>query len=211
MRKVLFLTIVLLSLCVSAQPSVKLSGGNMKKALSAINGAAAAMKSLDCRFVQTKTLKMLDDKLVSQGRMYYRRSDCLRWEYQSPYRYVFILNGKRVMLDSGKDKNVIDVRTNRLFEEIARIMMNSVTGKCLSDDSDFQVSLYEEGAFWTAELKPRKKAMRGMFVKIRLRFDRKAMVVDRVEMEDKTGDMTLIELKDIKKNGTVNVRMFQID
>lgn len=200
-----------LSLAVFGGQPVPADGAKRSEMLSQINAAAAAMTSMECRFVQTKTLKMLNDKMVSEGLMCYRQSDRLRWEYQTPYTYVFVLNGKRVLLDTGKEKNIIDVKTNRMFEEIARMMMDSVTGKCLSDASEFDVKLYTQGTGWIADLTPKKKQMRQMFVKIRLRFDTKAKVVDRVEMTDKSGDNTVIELKNIRKNKPVDERMFKID
>ena len=63
-----------------------------------INQAASGIKTMQCDFVQTKHLKMLNDKLVSKGKMYYQKSDKLRWEYVSPYAYTFILNADKVLL-----------------------------------------------------------------------------------------------------------------
>ena len=107
-----------------------------------INAAASAMTTLDCNFVQVKQLKMLNDKITSTGVMRYKKSGKLRWEYTSPYKYVFIINGSKVLIDTGKQRNVIDINTNKMFEEIARIMMNSVTGKCLADNKEFAVKYF---------------------------------------------------------------------
>ena len=35
-----------------------------------INAASAQMHSLECDFIQTKHLSILDDKMVSEGKMY---------------------------------------------------------------------------------------------------------------------------------------------
>ena len=53
-----------------------------------VNQAAAAMKTMHCDFVQTKHLKMLNDNMVAQGKMYYQQSSKLRWEYTNPYTYL---------------------------------------------------------------------------------------------------------------------------
>ena len=46
------------------------------------NGFVAhSLKSMQADFVQTKTMKMLGDKMVSNGKMYYQQSDKLHWEY----------------------------------------------------------------------------------------------------------------------------------
>ena len=106
-----------------------------------INAVASKMKTMQCDFVQTKYMKMLNDKMVSYGRMYYQQSDKLRWEYTSPYTYTFVLNGSKVLLNKGKRSDVINVNQSKFFKEIARIMMNSVVGKCLTDEKDFKVSI----------------------------------------------------------------------
>ena len=57
-----------------------------------IESTATNMKTMQCDFVQTKYLRMLNDKMVSNGKMYYQQSDKLCWEYTSPYSYSFVLN-----------------------------------------------------------------------------------------------------------------------
>jgi outer membrane lipoprotein carrier protein len=44
-----------------------------------VNQAAAAMKTLQCDFVQIKHLKMLNEEMLAQGKMYYQQSNKLRW------------------------------------------------------------------------------------------------------------------------------------
>ncbi len=61
-----------------------------------INTTAAELKSMSCTFVQTKNLSMLNDKMVSKGQMYYSQPNKLRWEYTSPYNYIFIFNETKV-------------------------------------------------------------------------------------------------------------------
>ena len=56
-------------------------GTNEAKIRQQIEAAASNMKSMQCDFVQTKYLRMLNDKMVSTGKMYYQQSDKLRWEY----------------------------------------------------------------------------------------------------------------------------------
>lgn len=99
-----------------------------------INQAAAALNTMQCDFIQTKHLRMLNDKMVSKGKMYYQKSDKLRWEYVTPYAYVFILNKDKVLVRNKGRNDVIDVNRNKVFKEVARIMMSSVVGNCLSDE-----------------------------------------------------------------------------
>ena len=175
-----------------------------------INQAASAMKTMQCDFVQTKHIRMLNDKMVSKGRMYYQQPNRLRWEYTSPYAYTFILNGDKVMLKNQQRNDVIDANQNKLFREIARIMMNTVVGKCLSDDKDFQTTLSETPTEWIATLVPQRKDMKGMFQKIILHFNRQQAMVAQVELIEKQGNKTIIELKNVRANEALNANLFAV-
>ena len=173
--------------------------------------AAQAMKSLQCDFVQTKQLRMLNDKMVSEGRMYYSQKDKLRWEYVKPYQYIFILNGDRVLLKNKERSDVIDVAQNKLFREIARIMMGSVVGTCLDDPRTFKTTLTAEKGEWMATLVPQRKDLKQMFEEIRLSFDQRQGVVSCVVLTEKNGDETIIQLKNIRKNETIAPRTFAVE
>ena len=175
-----------------------------------INQTASAVKTMQCDFVQTKHLKLLNDKLVSKGKMYYQKSDKLRWEYLSPYTYMFILNADKVLLKNQKRNDVIDVKQNKIFKEIARIMMNSVVGNCLTDDKSFKTSLTATSTEWIATLLPQRKDMKGMFQKIILHFNKQKGQVAQVELIEKNGDKTLIELKNTVLNETIDTKLFSV-
>lgn len=176
-----------------------------------IAATAQAMKTMQCDFVQTKQLRMLNDKMVSEGRMYYSQKDKLRWEYTKPYQYIFILNGDRVLLKNKQRSDVIDVAQNKLFREIARIMMGSVVGDCLNDERTFKVSLVQSGGEWMATLVPQRKDMKQMFQRIVLHFDQQQGVVNRVVLTERGGDETTIELKNIRKNETIAPSLFAVE
>lgn len=176
-----------------------------------INKAASQLSSMQCDFVQTKELNLLNDKLISKGRMYYQQANKLRWEYISPYTYTFILNGAKVVLRKKERNDVIDVNQNRMFREIVHIMMSSVVGKCLSDTKSFKTSIKDADTEWVATLVPQTKEMKQMFTRIILHFDKRQSVVVRVEMCEKNGDNTEISLTNIKKNQQIDAKVFSLD
>ena len=181
-----------------------------QQARQEISQAAAALKTLQCEFTQTKHMRMLNDKMVSTGHMYYRQSDCLRWEYVKPYTYTFVLNGDKVLLKNRQRNDVIDIKRNKVFREIAHIMLQSVAGNCLNDDSSFTSSTAVDGGDWVVTLRPLRKDIRQLFREIVLRFSRQKAVVTRVELTEKNGDSTVIELRNVKKNETIAHDMFAL-
>lgn len=189
----------------------QVEGITRENMINAIGRTASSIKSLECDFVQTKHLQMLNDNMVSKGQMYYKQGGKLRWEYLSPYNYIFVMNGNKVMLKSNKRKDIIDVKSSKLFNEIAGIMMNSLTGQCLSDYHNFAVIMYDNGDEWTAVMFPRKKEIRQMFQKIVLTFSQRRAMVTDVQMIEKSGDTTYIRLKNVKSNTPINEKVFDVD
>lgn len=204
MKRVLF-SLMALCLCLLNLSAQKINEAKVKQQ---INAVASEMKTMQCDFVQTKYLKMLNDKMVSRGKMYYQQSNKLRWEYTSPYTYTFVLNGSKVLISKGKRSDVINVNQSKFFKEIARIMMNSVVGKCLTDSKDFKVSLTGASAEYVATLYPQQKQM---FQKIILHFNKQKSTVSKVELIEKKGDRTIIELKNVKSNAPINAKVFGIN
>ncbi|MBQ8050052.1 MAG: outer membrane lipoprotein carrier protein LolA [Bacteroidaceae bacterium] len=208
MKRLFFFSLLcLLNLPLWAQKPVSIA--EQKQMVGQIEKAVANLKTLQCDFRQVKHLSLLDGDMKSQGHMYYKGGDRLRWEYATPYKYCFVLNKDKVMMRGANDKlNVVDVRSSRLFQEITRIMMNSITGKCLSSKTDFSVTMYRHDGEWEARLVPQKKEMKRMFSLITLHIDVKTKMVIRVEMKETTGDTTMIYLENPRQNLPINDNVF---
>lgn len=207
LRYIILFLICSLTFTASAET---LTAKQQQDAITKINASAAALKSMDCSFVQTKNLSMLNEKMVSKGRMVYRQSDKLRWEYTSPYQYLFIFNGTKVYVGNKSRKDVIDTNSNKVFKEVARIMMNTVTGKALSNQTDFTVSVASNGSTYVVTLVPKKKDLKQMFYKIVLTFTKSDIMISEVDIYEKNGDRSNIVLKNIVTNTPVNESLFAI-
>lgn len=194
-------------LCLAALPCLAQSEAQMR---SQINKAAAQLSSMQCEFVQTKHLKMLNKSMVSNGKMYYQKSNKLRWEYTTPYKYTFILNGSKALLKNNNRTDVVDTNKNRMMKEIGRVMMNTVMGNCLQNDKDFKTSITSTQTEYVATLLPQRKDIKSMFQKIILHFNRKNSMVTSVELVEKNGDRTVIELKNVKTNVPISQNMFAV-
>lgn len=219
-------SILILYILITGLLTMKAQGDIKQKIIQ----AASSIKTMQCEFVQTKHMKMLNDQLVSKGKMCYQTPDKLRWEYVDPYTYTFILNGSQVQLKNsiatphslGENRsNVIDVNQNKIFKEIAQIMVSSMVGSCLSDDKNFRTSITKTSTEYVASMLPLKKQMKQLFQRIVLHFPiasphsqrekgRMNSVVSKVELIEKNGDRTIIDLKHIRLNETIRSDQFAI-
>jgi len=203
---------ILLLLLVTSLFSVAapLTPQQKKEVITKINQKVSNLQSMSCSFLQTKHMSMLNDKMVSKGTMHYKQSNKLRWEYSSPYKYLFIFNGTKVYVGNKSKKDVIDTNSNKVFREIARIMMNTVTGKALTNPSDFTTDVAANSNSWIVTLVPKKKDLKKMFKKIELVFNKSNYMISQVNIFEQNGDKTNIQMSDIKINGAINETHFSI-
>ena len=167
--------------------------------------AAKGMKTMKCDFVQTKQTKLLNSAGVSTGRLYYHQPYQLRWEYLTPTAHTFEINGQKVLMSDRRGSRELDIRHNRMYKEMARLMTDIMSGQSLVSDKDFQVSLAplnEKKTEWVATLVPRRKEVRHMFASIILRVTSAKWLVHQVELVEPKGDRTIIELKNVVVNDT---------
>ena len=210
MKRTVFISILLLVLSLSVQGQTKLSSAQQKHVIEQIDKAVKSVSSIQCDFTQTKTMKMLKKTMTSNGVMYFKRDNKLRWQYTSPYDYVFILNGSQVSLKSKNSSQKIDTKKNKVFNQIANVILNSITGRGLNNGADFTCVMYQNGSTYSAKLYPKKKELKQVYTVIELFFNSKFMITN-VKMEEKTGDVTNIKLTNVKTNISINEKNFIIN
>lgn len=207
MKKYILL-IMILFISLPGICDTSLSTARQSEIIASINKVSSGMKSMTCDFVQTKYLSMLSNKMVSEGNMNFKNPDKFRWEYTKPYQYLFIFNGTKVYVGNKSKNDVIDINRNKMFKEIARIMMYTVTGKALSSTNDFTTIIQDSGSFWKVSLTPKKKELKSMFSKVELMFGKSNYMISEINIYEKNNDRTNIKLKNIRTNNAVNEKLF---
>ena len=190
-RYILFTIYCLLFTVLAAQ------GLSEQKIIEKMASAAEKIKTVECNFTQTKQSKMLSKPQMSEDKMFCQQPDKLRWEYTSPRASTLVLEGTEARLLKGNEQEA----RNKFIGEMARMIMNCVAGKNLTDNKTFQVSAKEMPTEYVATLVPQRKDMKRLYTKLVLHYNLKQETVTEIELHEKNGDRTLIELHDIRING----------
>jgi outer membrane lipoprotein carrier protein len=171
-----------------------------KEMIQKITASSEQLKTLRCDFVQKKTISILSEEMIAEGSMFFKQKDKLRWEYIKPYRYEFVMNDDKVMINSENTKNVIDVNSNKVFREISKIIVSGINGSGIFDQTKFAVQFKVGTKENLVILIPKQKELKQMFNGIKLFFNKLDYTVNAVEIEELSGDKTFIEMK----NKTIN-------
>ena len=186
----------------------QLSENQTKEIINQLTQAAASMQTMQCRFVQEKTSTMLAEPSVSEGTMHYAAPDKMRWEYTKPYAFALIVNGERIVKVTDGKAEVLEGNSSRMYQGIVNIIMGSASGKKLFDASVFDMALYDDDAFWKAEMAPKRRDMKRMFSQLVFRFDKKTNGISRVEFIGSNGDVTSIRFEEVRLNDKIDNQMF---
>lgn len=207
--KRLWLSLLFVALCLSVSAQTQLSETQSNELMASLTEAAASMQTMQCRFVQSKTMAMLTEPSVSEGRMYFSSPDRLRWEYVTPYPFALVVNGERIVKVTDGKAEVLEGNAGRMYQGIVSMIMGSASGKKLFDTSAFDVVLYDDGAFWKAEMTPKRRDMKRMFSQLAFHFDKKTQSISRVEFLGTNGDVTSIQFEEVRLNEAIGEEKFQ--
>ena len=178
--------------------------------LDLIREACGSISTMQCDFEQERHLSMLADKPVAKGKMWFDGNN-VRWEYTSPEPFLFVMDGTRVLLQ-GKERNVKEIKTDRLFSRISKLAdgSNILLGQGLGDIPDFDAALTREKGVLIVELVPTRHDLQLLFRMVRLHFG-KDYRVQKVELLEKGSDRTVITLKNQKYNAEIPAKLFEIE
>jgi len=210
MRNLIFISILAFcSVSVFAQPAGY-------KAVTDINGfkekfAAATQKttSIKSDFTQEKNLSMLSEKIESKGKFWFKKENLVRMEYSSPFQYLMILNKDKVYIKDGQKENKISTSSNKIFKQINNIMIDCVKGNVLNN-SNFSVKVFEGGQHFMLELTPVDKTLKSFFKNINLFVDKKELGVSKIDMQELSGDNTVITFVNKEVNVPLADALFTI-
>ena len=172
-----------------------------------ISETAKKHKTIDCDFVQEKSLSVIADKIVSKGHFQFKQDNKLRWEYQDPFKYLVILNGTKIYIKDNNKENKVDMPSNKMFQEINNLISSSVQGK-VSSNKSFKTKAFASEAFYLVEVTPVSKNVKEFFKTIEVYFDKNDYTVTKVNMIENSGDNTLITFKNKKFNLDISDEKF---
>ena len=200
---VLLIGLLLCSLSLSAQYQ-KATDAQKNEVVGKITKASEDMNTMQCDFAQVKELSFMDDKMTSEGKMYYKKPNKIRWEYLTPMKYVFSSDGQKISMG---DKTM-PANSSKMFGEISKVMAGGVSGNGLVNSPDFDSQFMVGKDDYQVILTPKKKEIKDLFSAIQLYIGKADNRIRSVELVEKSGDKTTITLKDVKVNAAIDDKLF---
>lgn len=151
----------------------------------------------------------MDNAIRSTGKLYFKAPGKIRWEYVSPTNYAVIFDGQTMhAIHDGRIKTT-NLTANRRMKGLNELLIGSVQGGNMLDESQFDITYYREKAGCAAILTPKDKSLGKYIQQVELIFDPTSLLLTQVTLTDATGDSTRIDFANQRKNAQVPDTLFQ--
>jgi outer membrane lipoprotein-sorting protein len=171
--------------------------------------AAAKVTSIEGEFTQEKELTALTEKITSHGKLWFKRENKVRMDYADPFAYSMIINGEKMLIRDGQKVNQVNVGSSRLLRQVNRIMLDCMQGTIL-DNRDFSTRVFESDSAFLLEFTTLSKNLKQFFHSIILVVEKKDNAPRSIQLNEPSGDKTLITLHRKTVNGLLSDEVFSL-
>lgn len=179
-------------------------------ALREIRAAAVGVKTVCCDFRETKTLALLSQPVVSEGRLFFARPACLRWEVLRPVASGFATDGTQVSRwhqRTGKPERVQN-ESLPILQQVCANIMTWITADLDAIRRQYDVRILTT-APTTLELRPLAQETRQFIATVTVRFAPGGTHVDAVTLLEPGGDTTEIVFQNVETNRELAAALFR--
>ena len=168
------------------------------------------LQSIESDFSQTKYLDVLDEKVKSQGKFYYKKSNKIRMEYTSPINYLIVINGSKLKIVSDGKKNIMNVNSNKMMNEVQNMLTACTVGDLSKMSANYRLEYFEDAKSYLVKIKPISKTLQAYITSIQIYLDKKDMSVYKMILSETATNYTEYEFYNKKFNSLKNEAIFTI-
>lgn len=181
--------------------------GNLAGFKSQFAETASALQSFKGEFRQEKTLFALTEKITSKGTLWFKRNNKVRMNYTTPFLYEMVINGDKMAIKDNDKQTRVNAASHKLLQQVNRIMIDCMQGTIL-DSKDFVATAYENDATYLLELNTQSKSLKPFISSIVLIIDKKDHSPNSIELNESSGDKTVIFVRNKIINGQMGDEVF---
>lgn len=192
---------------VQAQQNGYVPVKNIQDFKARLKSSSAATNTLVADFQQEKTLTALTEKINSSGKFWYKKSNNVRMEYEKPFLYRMIIQGDKIYIRDSQKNYSVNAGSNKLFQQINRIMIDCVQGTIL-ENKDFTSKVLENTKFYRLEMTPVAKGIKDFYSSIVVDLQKSDLTIHTLTMHEPGGDRTVMNFKNVQINAAVEASVF---
>lgn len=202
---------LMLAAAVFGEPGSK-DWTNQEELLQSLEKSFSSIKTVQTNFTQEKKLKIFNRTIVLKGRLALENPGRLAWRIDTPINYVLVLNGEHALQWDEESNKVqkMKIAGDPMFEEVLGQIEKWFSGKFSSLVKDYDLTVTSKDPL-EMEFVPKADSMTGKAIKrvcVSVREDQN--YVERIMIEDVSGDQTAISFHDTVLNEPVDAAEWKV-
>ncbi|MDI6790564.1 MAG: outer membrane lipoprotein carrier protein LolA [Thermodesulfobacteriota bacterium] len=166
------------------------------------------IKSIEADFEQETTLPSLNQRRLAEGRVYFKKPGCMRWDYLRPDKQEMVTDGKTLWIYIAAEKRAYRCDAQAYLQ--SQLTMDFFLGQG-DFKKDFVIVMAPEdkkarGKFYILTLLPRYTHPQVSEIKLWIKKD--TFLIDSILSKDHFSNATLLHLKGQRINGPLDDHIF---
>lgn len=208
MKRLILILFVLLSFGLSAQNQCVTDKKKIDEIKDNITKSCNNINNIRCKYVQEKSISLLEDDIRNEGEMIFVTPNNLYWKNNTPKNQSFILKEENVKIINDNGETVMPIQEHLIFREISKIINNSISNNTIIDENNFIPSYEENETHIIVNMKPKKNKMKSLLGSMTIHFEKTSYLINKIEITDNNNDVTTITLSDIYINKEFDSTLF---
>lgn len=171
---------------------------------------AASIQSIESDFTQEKYMDVFEEKVVSEGRFYYKQENKIRMDYTRPLEYRIVINGTKLKMVSEGKNSVVNLGSNPMMNEMKGMLSACMIGDLQSMSSSYRLEYFETPDTYIVRIRPVSESVRAYIDRILITFDKKDLSVLKLRLAENAKDYTEYRFTGKKYNTLTSDEKFTI-
>ncbi|PKQ45485.1 LolA family protein [Confluentibacter flavum] len=206
--KYYYLIILLFVSIFSINAQVELNANEQKVFIRKVTTIANNTKNMLSDFIQEKHLSIMNNTIISKGKLAFMSPNLVKWEYIEPYKNVALFKEDKLYISNNDKKETLNLKSNKLFKDLNSLIVNSIKGD-MFDDSQFNITYFKIDTGYLVIFIPNEKKLSRFIARFELKFSNESTEVEEVKLVEPNDDFTTITFKNKQINTKISDDTFK--
>lgn len=174
------------------------------KTVPELSTVVEGFRTMQSTYTERKHLSLMEDPLVSEGKIYFIAPNLLKMVTVRPFRQTLTIDGQSLLIvqhDLGKEDR-LDLGQVPTARAMVRSILEVLAGRVTELENRYHCTAERDGKGYVLDLVPTREPMISMVTRLRVRVE-PALGIKEIVTEEKDGDRTVLTLTNVEYDGVL--------
>ena len=183
---------------------------NLNSILDQVQSTYERINDFHAKFTQEATIRSLNQVQRADGEVWLKKPGKMRWNYYRPNKEEIVSDGSKIWFYNQEEKQVVESSLIEVMDTPTTTTLLSGLGNIKEQFiARFSASVFpDQDGSYLVDLLPRDNSAEEEYNKVTIAVNKKSMLVNTIYLYDPFGNLTKVNLYDIKINKGVSDSLF---